>query len=241
MRYVPFSSPPIRFDSRTGRTPIPLTNRFDDPGPGIGLPREQWFQTIYAATGPQGAFGELIANRRVRKHAASANKRPDPGDFLDPQFPEHGTVTRDWRHDRRITQARVGQAVRFVDISHPRTLSFLLTNVVSELESIAGQHLDDFDLSDVMSRNRALTQHLARYFHDLPGEEIAGIRYLSRHSSEWECWALFADRVAGKLEIGESRPIAADDPDLLAVARQFGLSVETDIPGEYLRPWHDLP
>lgn len=107
---------------------------------------------------------------------------------------------------------------------------------------------NDFDLSDVMSRNRTLTQYLARYLHELPGEslselgssaEIAGIRYLSRHSPQWECWALFADRIEGKLEIGESHPILADDPDLLTVARHFGLSVETDTPGEYLRPWRN--
>lgn len=140
-----------------------------------------------------------------------------------------------------MTFARVSESARFVDISHPQTLSFLLANVISDLESIVGQRLDDFDLSDVMGRNRQLTQYLARYFHELPGEKIAGIRYLSRHSARWECWALFADRVAGKLEIGESRPIAADDADLLAVARQFGLSVETDTAGEYLRLWRDLP
>lgn len=108
--------------------------------------------------------------------------------------------------------------------------------------------LTDFDLSDVMSRNRTLTQHLARYLHELPregfsglkeGEEIAGIRYLSRHSPEWECWALFADRVEEAMEIGESQAIEADDPDLLAVAKHFGLSVETDSSGEFLRPWLD--
>ena len=167
---------------------------------------------------------------------------------VDPLFPDHLTVSRAWRRRRQITQALLGERSTFINVSHPATLTFLRVHFLASLDAQTRQllKLDDFDLSDVMSRNRTLTQHLARYLHELPresfselgpGEEIAGIRYLSRHSPEWECWALFADRIEGKLEIGESRPISADDPDLLAVARHFGLSVETDAPGEYLRPW----
>lgn len=237
VRHAPFTPPPFQFDPRTGRLLTFLSSRFDDPGPALGFPQNQWFQTIYAATSPEGAFGELTERRRVRGRAVNADAGSDRDAFLDPKFPDHGTVTRGWRHDRQITQARVRQTARFVDISHPRTMSFLLRSAAETLEPVLGHPLDDLDLSDVMSRNRMLTQHLARYFHDLLGEEIAGIRYLSRHSPEWECWALFADRIEGKLEVGESRSIEADDPDLLAVARHFGLSVETDSPGEYLRPW----
>ncbi|CAN5577310.1 hypothetical protein BH09CHL1_BH09CHL1_25760 [soil metagenome] len=148
-----------------------------------------------------------------------------------------------------MTHAELSETFRFIDVSHPSTLTFLYSNFVPVIKLVDPVLVaDDFDLSDVMSRNRTLTQHLARYLHDLPreafgelssGEEIAGIRYLSRYSPDWECWGLFADRIEGRLVVGESRAIVADDPDLLAVAKHFGLSVETDTPGEYLRPWLD--
>jgi hypothetical protein len=253
-RHQPFTAAPWRFDPRTGALRFLPVNRFDDSGPSTGLPRNAWFQTIYAATNPQGAFGELLAHRRLSGPAAAgvagiaralAGPISKPDNSEDPLYPSRGTVPANWRHEKQITTATVNTAARFVDVSHPATLSFLLGDFVPYLQHNDLMPVDgnDFDLSDVMSRNRTLTQHLARYLHELPadaigsGKAIAGIRYLSRHSPEWECWAFFADRIDGKLEIGESRPIAADDPELLAVARQFGLSVETDTPGEYLRPW----
>lgn len=168
----------------------------------------------------------------------------------DPEFPGHGVIQADWWQSRVATSATLSRTSRFIDLSHPSTLSFLLANFQPYIRERVPLLVvdDDFDLSDVMSRNRTLTQHLSRYLYDLPrevfselgsGEEIAGIRYLSRHSPEWECWALFADRIEGRLEVGESRAISPDDPDLLAVAKHFGLSVETETPGEYLRPWLD--
>jgi hypothetical protein len=210
---------------------------------------------VYAASTPAASFGELLSGRRRNAQTAAKfqSYRDRAGgavdDECDPVHPTHGIVTADWRNARSMTNAKLSGTSSFIDVSHPSTLTFLYSNFVPVITSAdPSLAASDFDLSDVMSRNRTLTQHLARYLYDLPreafsemqpGEEIAGIRYLSRHSPEWECWALFADRIEGHLAIGESRAIVADDPDLLAVAKHFGLSVETDIPGEYLRPWLD--
>jgi hypothetical protein len=256
-RYSPFAPPPWHIHADRNGVIASLPNRFDDIGPALGFDVEQCFLTIYAATSSQGAYGELLADSRPIGPAlaamasygiAPALLNAAENETVDPLFPDQLTVSRAWRRRRQITQALLGERSTFINVSHPATLTFLRVHFLASLDAQTRQllKLDDFDLSDVMSRNRTLTQHLARYLHELPresfselgpGEEIAGIRYLSRHSPEWECWALFADRIEGKLEIGESRPISADDPDLLAVARHFGLSVETDAPGEYLRPW----
>jgi hypothetical protein len=256
--YPSFAPPPWRIQTERNGGPAPLQNRFDDIGPTLGFPVERCFLTIYAATSEQAAYGELLADLRPigpavdelrRFGIAQALLNSAQDGVVDPSFPEHVTIPKAWRERRHLTQATLAHDAVFVDISNPATLTTLRLGFLSSLDQRTRKDmgLNDFDLSDVMSRNRALTQHLARYLHELPndaitelgpGEEIAGIRYLSRHSPEWECWALFADRIDGRLEIGESRPIAADDPDLLAVARQFGLSVETDNTlGEYLRPW----
>jgi hypothetical protein len=226
----------------------------------LGFPIERCFQTIYAATIGQGAYGELLAGFRPIVAAIDAVRRfgitpalltSARDGIVDPEFPAHGTIPKAWRERRHLTQATLARGAVFVDVSHPATLTALRLGFLSSLYQRTRDELglNDFDLSDVMSRNRTLTQQLARYLHELPtdavgelgpGEEIAGIRYLSRHSPAWECWALFADRIDGRLEFSESRPIAPDDPDLLTVARQFGLSVETDTPGEYLRPWLEI-
>jgi hypothetical protein len=51
---------------------------------------------------------------------------------------------------------------------------------------------------------------------------FAGIRYLSRLSSDWECWALFED-VA--LNEQERRPIPRDEEALSRIAGLYGLTV----------------
>jgi hypothetical protein len=97
-------------------------------------------------------------------------------------------------------------------------------------------NLREVDFSAVTSQSRKLTQYVSRYIHT---RGYAGIRYISRLGSNWECWALFEGRF--QHEIGyPSLPmsISSDDADLLAVARSFGLSIEL-MRGmdHYLRPW----
>ena len=50
----------------------------------------------------------------------------------------------------------------------------------------------------------------------------AGIRYLSRLNSEWECWAVF-DHVA--IRELTRRPILANDAALKRIAKLYGLTV----------------
>lgn len=52
----------------------------------------------------------------------------------------------------------------------------------------------------------------------------AGLRYVSRLKREWECWAIFADRVRCRpLRVD---PIAADDLHLHEAARILNLAIE---------------
>lgn len=54
------------------------------------------------------------------------------------------------------------------------------------------------------------------------GRSFAGIRYGSRLSSEWTCWAVFP---GVELEPREALPIEREMPDLVAVAERFSLRV----------------
>ncbi len=65
-------------------------------------------------------------------------------------------------------------------------------------------------------------------------EGYAGIRYLSRFGEgDWECWALFADRVIATPNLPHD--ILPNDPHLLEVARTFKLTIEGP-KGHYSRP-----
>lgn len=114
----------------------------------------------------------------------------------------------------------------------------------SELALLADRlGIIDVDLSSVTSHQRRFTQGIARYIYDQVDETgrsgFAGIRYPSRLSPEWECWAVFDDRVRhlhGWPNIPSS--VYPDDPDLQEVARLFGLTIEI-FPGQdqFIRPW----
>jgi hypothetical protein len=99
----------------------------------------------------------------------------------------------------------------------------------------------DIDLSSLTSPQRRFTQGIARYIHEVTGPEaqrFAGIRYPSRLNADWECWAVFDDRIRHAPGCpGFPATILADDEDLLRVARLFGLTIEV-LAGldQYIRP-----
>ena len=78
----------------------------------------------------------------------------------------------------------------------------------------------DLDLSEVLSRERRLTQTISRWAYELG---YGGIVYRSRFAAASSLWAIFE---GARLEpAGVAEPILPDDPDLVAVARVFGLGL----------------
>ena len=62
-----------------------------------------------------------------------------------------------------------------------------------------------------------MTRHMMT---ELP--KFAGIRYLSRLNTQWECWPVYEDI---ELEEIVREPISLNDPDLQRVADLFELKV----------------
>jgi hypothetical protein len=215
-------------------------NRFDDPS-GDKRPTSRRFRAIYCATQRVATFGETIARFRpslslIEQLATIDDDEPLPealAGAVDADDIHRGVIPADWRMRRRVGRTVLDAELTFVDLSHAETMQFLR----NELASIAiDLDVEDIDLSSLTSQQRRLTQNVARYIYDLKDEAgqamHSGIRYPSRLNPEWECWALFDDRILHQPGWpGFPTSIFPDDPDLVEAARLFGLTIEV-FPGQ---------
>ena len=99
--------------------------------------------------------------------------------------------------------------------------------------------VSSIDVSSITSGHRALTRACARYIYEQKYDNgspvFTGIRYSSRFASpeNWECWAMFDDRMSRSRE-GWARPIPSNDRDLEQVAYEFNLTIVDD-EGQFVR------
>jgi hypothetical protein len=139
---------------------------------------------------------------------------------------EVGAVPADWRHRRTAVRVAIaGQPpLPFLDLDSVDTLQALRTHLAQNLAVLG---LSDLDVAAVRGPDRRLTRLIASWVHEATNAvtgapRFAGIRYASRLSSDWICWALF-DRTP--IEPLESHPITADMDSLQRVAKTFELRV----------------
>lgn len=215
-------------------------NRFDDPGHEFGIPQEERFRVISCATERVGAYMESLARFRPslpyvgRVELGSQDIEESVGESLrgafDPDDPSRGLVPAAWRMRRQLGHTRLDPELRFVDIAALSSLSHLREAMASDLMELG--------LSVVTGPQRTLTQRIARYVYEQVDSDgaprFAGIRYLSRFGDAQECWAMFDTRLVMRGTVIE-QSILPDDPDLLAVAHAFGLTIEV-LNGPNLRP-----
>jgi RES domain len=213
---------------RVGRSPEPL--RFSDPldpellesratGNRFDSPTGD-YRVCYFATTLDGCFGETLSRFR-----------PDPrlSSIADEEeFMALGEVPADWRHRRlavRVVPAPSDTvpAIRLLDVESAETRAVLREDL-GKLLAFYGY--SDLDVPTVRGGDRRITRWIGRWAYEQRDAndrmKFAGIRYLSRLSSEWECWALF-ENVA--LDEQERRPIPRDDEALLRIADLYGLTV----------------
>jgi hypothetical protein len=111
----------------------------------------------------------------------------------------------------------------FLDVEAAETRA-VLRSEIGELLAYYGY--SDLDVPTVRGGDRRVTRWIGRWGYEQRDADdrlqFAGIRYLSRLSSEWECWALFED-VA--LDEQERRPITRGDHALKRLADLYGLTV----------------
>lgn len=214
---------------RVGRAPDPLArpmpvdqeeasdphsgNRFDSP--------DGSYDVLYFATALEGCFGETLSRFRPDPRLAAMVRQ----EWAAMGVMAPGAVPAEWRHHRLAVKAEpMAPGWSFLDVEHLDTRTLLR----SELgEVLAEGGFGDLDVAAIRGPNRVLTREVSRWAYaqqDAGGApRYGGVRYQSRISSAWECWALFVDRVP--LREVERRGIERDMEALSRVARDFGLMV----------------
>ena len=211
---------------RVGRSPDPIYfaeppdpallnnattgNRFDSP--------TRDYRVCYFATQLDGCFGETLARFRPDPKLIAAS--------TEEGFMLSGEVPADWRHRRlavRVRPVENGSTVRFLNVETLDTRQVLRSELA---ELLAFHGYKDLDVSVVRGGDRRITRWIGRWAFlqrdDDGAPTYAGVRYLSRLSTSWECWAVF-NRV--KLEEQERRPILRGDDSLARIASAYGLTV----------------
>jgi hypothetical protein len=180
------------------------------------------FQTIYCATQRACAFGETIARFRPSLETLSALETIEDDRPIDESLRSY-TVPTNWRFNRSVGWIQLSRSLQFVDLHHASTITQLRSSLARLFEQFG---ITDLDLSVLTSQNRRLTQEIARFVYEQCDESgaplFAGVRYLSRLHDQWECWAIFHDRMEySSYHVGTIFP---DDPGLLEAAQALGLN-----------------
>jgi hypothetical protein len=168
------------------------------------------------------AFGETIARFRPSVQTLARLEQVEDDDPVDPSLFDN-SIPADWRFKRRIGWIQLESALRFVDVHNASTITQLRISLAGLLDHFG---LSELDLSDITSQNRRLTQEIARFVYEQEDEigrpMFAGVRYMSRLHQDWECWAMFHDRM--KVTQQHVGAIYPDDPGLLEAAEALGLT-----------------
>lgn len=139
-----------------------------------------------------------------------------------------GQVPADWRHQRVLVQVdfeatKARPSLSFLDIESRGTREYLQKQLARIL---AFYDQAELDVATVRGGDRRVTRWIGKWAFDARSKDgqkaFAGIRYLSRLDTEWECWAVFND--VGIREIARET-IDRQNPDLLSIARAFELTV----------------
>ncbi|HZZ95628.1 MAG TPA: RES family NAD+ phosphorylase, partial [Jatrophihabitantaceae bacterium] len=168
-------------------------NRFDSTEFGV----------VYFGTTQECCFGETLARFRPSLQLAEMVK-DDWKQFMHP-----GQLPADWRDRRAMVRAVAAPQEVFLDVEAIKTREYLQKHLALGLSALGAS---DLDVSVIRGHDRRVTRLISAWAYHAVDEDgiarYAGVRYLSRLNTDWECWAAFDDL----LYVGDavnSEPIAA--------------------------------
>ena len=185
--------------------------RFDDPNLAASNPAQ--FRTPYAAENRRCCFVEALAKFRPSLEVLAREREISGTD--DPVSTT--TLPLDWCSRRCVGHFDLSPGQRWLDLRAFETREALRVELASTLALLA---LADFDMGDVLSRERKVTQAIAQWAYE---QGYHGIVYSSRLDVTCNCWAIFDS--AQFHPVDDPEPITLDDPDLRAVAAIYGLNL----------------
>ena len=184
-------------------------NRFDDS--------RRRFRTLYCSQERTTALRETLADFRPNTKALAEFRAlaTTPGD--DPVFPPT-RVPVGWRRKRLLAPAQVEYIAGgdLVDLNDPKVRTDLERTHAGLLHRHGMEHLD---ISQIRSRDRDVTQALARALFDLGA---AGVAYGS-NLDDLPCYALFEDR-ARLIPDGDPEVLNPAHSDFMRICLEFGLA-----------------
>lgn len=203
---------------RVGRTPNPLAfpPSSEPISAGSG---NRWdsaageFSVLYLGTTLEVCFGETLARVRPKLPVLKIVQE----EWRDLGFMDIGGLPADWRTRRQAARAEPLEAdLPFLNVDSPEAVELIRHDLCDEIVELG---YEDIDLSHIQGQDRQLTRLISAWAHH---EGFGGIRYVSRLDHQWECWALFEGNPIRQVEV---RPISKEMPELVKVARRYGLTV----------------
>lgn len=211
-----------------------FNGRFDDPTRWDGTGSDERFRMIYATSNPAGCFAESIAQFRLPPGLrGQLDVALDESNDREPVRANGGTVRASWRADRQIRTTVLARHLRFADLWDAASLNYLREALTPLLLALGFSDLDLGSMSGATPESRQFTRACAQHVYELTDRRgqpaFAGIRYRSRWGDQWECWAVYSDRLVHAPGSSPSfRGISESEPGLLAAAEVFGLRIEPD-------------
>lgn len=166
-------------------------NRFDLPGE----------QTIYCASSPEGAYGELLGALKISGPYRASDYLDDPGeddlyaliaqDWAELGARPPGVIDISWLYAHRMYTVTMPLAGWVIEIEHARSLTYLGAHIPLSLWE---RGVTEITVAQTRSADRYLTTELAGALAAAPLDGAApslGIHYYSKHGTEWSCWAVW--------------------------------------------------
>jgi hypothetical protein len=188
-------------------------NRFDSPSGN--------YRVVYFATSLRACFGETLARFRPDTSLAALVR----ADWEQQGFLPPGELPADWRHRRLAVRVTALEDAVFLDVESQSTRTALwgMPNLRAVIATYGAVELDVPTIRGGDRRITRLISHWAWTRLDEDGAPMyAGIRYLSRLDTQWECWAFFERTATEELE---RRSITRTMADLQEVADLWDLRV----------------
>lgn len=203
-------------------------NRFDLPGE----------QAIYAASSPEGAYGELLGSLKKPRRVAASRYLDDVGgatmeELIAADWAAAGKklapyeVDINWLYEFRMYTLTLPHQGWLVESEHSRTVSFLHSNIPGSLWE---RGIQQITVSDLRCEDRYVTTTLAEQLARprlADGSTALGLRYGSKHGSDWDCWTVWLRAgVVKAIAVDDGCPVLAPDrnPVLAKVLDTFSLS-----------------